>query len=90
MVQITLNGWLGKYGDIGGGAGGGLSVGGGSEEDAGIDVVEGAESEGEGDAGDVGDDGDEVAIDIVRLFLSQKGGRGLLLVQIISTCRRGN
>ena len=52
MVQITLHGWLGKYGDMGGGAGGGLSVGGGSEEDAGIDVVEGAEAEGEGDAED--------------------------------------
>ncbi len=54
MVQITLHGWLGKYGDMGGGAGGGLSVDGGSEEDAGIDVVVGAEAEGEGDAGDVG------------------------------------
>ncbi len=63
MVQITLHGWLEKYGDMGGGAGGGLSVGGGYEEDASIDVVEGAEAEGEGDAGDVGDDGDKVADD---------------------------
>ncbi len=44
MVQITLHGWLGKYGDMGGGAGGDLSVGGGSEEDAGINVVEGPEA----------------------------------------------
>ncbi len=46
MVQITLHGWLGKYGDKGGGAGGGLSVG---EENAGDNVVEGADPEGEGD-----------------------------------------
>jgi hypothetical protein len=63
VVQITLHGWLGKYGDMGGGAGGGLSVGVGS------DVVEGAEAEGEGDAGYVGDDGDEEA-DASELLVS--------------------
>lgn len=59
---------------MGGGAGGGLSVGGGSEEDAGIDVlvVEGAEAEGEGDAGDVGDDGDEEADDAELLVSSSE------------------
>jgi hypothetical protein len=72
VVQITLHGWLGKYGDMGGGAGGGLSVGGGSEEDAGIDVVEGPEAEGEGDAGDVGDDGDEEADDAELLVSSSE------------------
>ena len=69
MVQITLHGWLGKYGDMGGGAGGGLSVG---EEDAGIDVVEGPEAEGEEDAGDVGDDGDEEADDAGLLVSSSE------------------
>jgi hypothetical protein len=75
VVHITLHGWLGKYGDMGRGAGGGLSVGGESEEDAGIDVVEGAEAEGEvdsGDAGDVGDDGDEVAEDAELLVSSSE------------------
>ncbi len=72
MVQITLHGWLGKYGDMGGGAGGGLSVGGGSEEYAGIDVVEESEAEGEGDAGDVGDDGEEVAGDAELLVSSSE------------------
>ncbi len=74
MVQITLHGWLGKYGDMGGGAGGGLSVGGGSEEDAGINVIEGLydEAEGEGDAGDVGDDGDEEADDAELMVSSSE------------------
>ncbi len=72
MVQITLHGWLGKYDDVGGGAGGGLSVGGGREEDAGIDVVEGAEAEGGGDAGDVGDDGNEEADDAELLVSSSE------------------
>ncbi len=39
----------------------------------GIDVVEGAEAEGEGDAGDVGDDGDEVADDAELLVSSSEG-----------------
>ncbi len=72
MVQITLHGWLGKYDDMGGGAGGGLSVGCGSEEDACIDVVERPEAEGEGDAGDVGDDGDEEADGAELLVSSSK------------------
>jgi hypothetical protein len=72
VVQITLHGWLGKYGDMGGGAGGGLSVGGGREEDAGIDIDQGPGAEGEGDAGDVGDDEDEEADDAEMLVSSSE------------------
>ncbi len=49
--------------------GGGLSVG---EENTGVDVVEGAEAEGKGDAGDVGGDGDEAADDAELLVSSSE------------------
>jgi hypothetical protein len=66
VVQITLHGWLAVWVE---GCGGGLSVG---EENTGVDVVEGAEAEGEGDAGDVGGDGDEAADDAELLASSSE------------------